>query len=169
MVAALYVLTSQYRQLADQLAEGDFDAATVADTIEASGIVDDINTKAANCTLMAKSLVQYVPTIDAEINRLEALKERAERNSSALMDYVKTCMESSGISKITCPLFELAMVFNPPSVYVIDPLSVPDEYLAEQKPAPPRAPDKKKIGEALKSGKDLGFARLSQSTRLRVT
>jgi hypothetical protein len=168
-MTALYVLTSQYRQLAEQLAEGDFDAATVADTIEASGLTDDINTKAANCTLMAKSLAQYVPTIDAEIARLEALKDRAERNSSALMDYVKQCMEGAGISKITCPLFELVVVLNPPSVDVIDPLSVPDEYLAEQKPAPPRAPDKKKIGEVLKSGVDLSFARLHQSTRLRVT
>jgi len=33
MSNSLFVLTNQYLQLAHQLADGDFDAATVADTI----------------------------------------------------------------------------------------------------------------------------------------
>ena len=45
-MTALYELTSQYRQLAERLSEGDFDAQTISDTIEASGIVDDLQTKA---------------------------------------------------------------------------------------------------------------------------
>lgn len=39
-MTALYVLTNQYLALAEQLADGDFDATTIADTIEASGITD---------------------------------------------------------------------------------------------------------------------------------
>ena len=36
-MTALYVIANQYLALAEKLADGDFDAATIADTIEASG------------------------------------------------------------------------------------------------------------------------------------
>ena len=48
---SLFTLTNQYLQLADKLAAGDFDAETVADTIEASGITDDIAQKAQGLTV----------------------------------------------------------------------------------------------------------------------
>lgn len=163
----LFVIADQYKQLIQTLADGDFDAATIADTIEASGIADDFNAKALNVALMAKSLVQHVPTMDAEIERLTALKTRVTRNSDGLISYVKQNMESLGISEIKTPLFNLKIVNNPGSVEILNP-DAPDAYLAEQKPAPPRTPDKKKIADALKAGEPLTFARLVQSTRLKL-
>lgn len=163
----LFVIADQYKQLIQTLADGDFDAATIADTIEASGIADDFNAKALNVALVAKSLVQHVPTIDAEIERLTALKTRATRNSDGLISYVKQNMESLGISEIKTPLFTLKIINNPGSVEILNP-DIPAEYLSEQKPAPPRTPDKKKIADALKAGEPLTFARLVQSTRLKI-
>lgn len=168
-MTALYVLTGQYRQLAEQLADGDFDLATIHDTIEASGIVDAIEQKAHGVALVARSAVQFIPAIDAEIERLQALKARNQRLHDGLMNYAKRCMESAEISEVKTPLFTLTIVKNPPSVDILNTVEIPDEYLAEQKPAPPRAPDKKKIADALKAGCQLTWAAFKQSTRLRVS
>ena len=168
-MTALYVLTGQYRQLAEQLADGDFDAQTIADTIEASGLVDDIETKAQGVALMARSALQFVPAIDAEIERLQALKTRNQRAHDGLMEYAKRCMESAEISEVKTPLFTLSIVKNPPAVEILNQVEIPDEYLSEQKPLPPRTPDKKKIAAALKAGAPLSWAALTQSTRLKVS
>lgn len=168
-MTALYVLSGQYRQLAEQLADGDFDVQTIADTIEASGLTDDINAKAQGVALMARSAVQFVPAIDTEIERLQALKTRHQRIHDGLMAYTKKNMEVMGVSKIECPLFTLSIVNNPPAVEILNSVEIPEEYLSEQKPPPPRAPDKKKIGAALKAGEPLSWASLTHSTRLRIS
>lgn len=165
----LFVLTGQYQQLAHRLADGDFDLSTIEDTIEASGIVDDINAKAQGVVLVARSAVQFIPAIDAEIERLQALKARSQKAYDGLMVYVKKCMESAEISEIKAPLFTISIVANPPAVDILNNVDIPEEYMSEQKPAPPRTPDKKKIGAALKAGVDLSWAALSRSTRLRVS
>jgi hypothetical protein len=168
-MTALYVLTGQYRQLAEQLAGGDFDAQTIADTIDASGIVDDINTKAQGVAMVARSAVQFIPAIEAEIERLHELKARNQRAHDALMTYLKTNMEAAQISEIKTPLFTLKIVNNPPAVDILNAVGIPEEYMSEQKPAPPRTPDKAKIGKALKAGEPLSWAALTQSTRLKVS
>ena len=160
-------LTGQYAALAQQLAEGDFDAATIADTIEASGLTDDINAKAQNLALVARSALQHAPAIRAEIERLEALEKRNQRAHDGLIAYAKASMEIAGISEIKTPLFTLKIVNNPGAVEILNP-DIPEAYLAEQKPAPPRTPDKKKIADALKAGEPLTFARLAPSTRLKL-
>lgn len=166
---ALYVLTGAYRQLAEQLADGDYDAQTIQDTIEASGLVDDIEQKAQGVALMARSAVQYVPAIRAEIERLQALEARAQRASDGLMAYAKRCMEMAEISEVKTPLFTLSIVRNPPAVDILNNVEIPEEYLSEQKPAPPRHPDKAKIAKALKAGEPLTWAALRQTTRLKIT
>ena len=168
-MTALYALTGQYAQLMHQLDSLDLDAVTIADTIEASGIVDEIGAKAQGLIYVARAAVQYLPALDAEIIRLQALKSRRLAIEEEVLDYLKANMETMGIEKIECPFFKIVIAKNPQSVEVLDALAVPDEYLAEQKPAPPRAPDKKKIGDALKAGADLSWAKLNQSTRLKIT
>ena len=78
-------------------------------------------------------------------------------------------MESAEISEVKTPLFTLSIVKNPPAVEILNQVEIPDEYLSEQKPPPPRTPDKKKIAAALKAGAPLSWAALTQSTRLKVS
>lgn len=170
MTTSLFNLTNQYLQLAHQLADGDFDAATVADTIEASGISDDIAVKCQNIEYVARGAEAHNYAIDVEIARLQALKAQRVKTAQHLRDYIKQSMERLQIERIECPLFAISIRKNPPAVDIYDALSLPACYMVTPAPKPPiAAPDKKQIAVDIKAGKDVPGARLTQSTRLLVT
>lgn len=162
----LYVLTNQYLELAEKLADGDFDAQTIADTIEASGISDELAVKAQGIEFVARGAEAHHAAIDAEIARLKALKEQRQRAADGLRQYLKDNMERAGIEKLECPLFKLSIKKNPPSVEINDPLSIPKELLRVPEVKP--APDKARIKEALLAGDYVPGAVLVQGTRLDV-
>lgn len=163
----LYEMAAQYRQLADILADGDFDAQTVADSIEASGIVDDIAQKATGIEMIARTLEVHVPALDAEIERLTALKKRRQNAAKALRDYLRVNMQAMQITKLESPLFVIKLQNNPPAVDVFEPGLVPADCMVTPEPPPP-APDKKAIAQLLKKGIDVPGCRLTQSQRLVV-
>lgn len=168
-MTALYQLTNQYLALAEKLADGDFDATTIADTIEASGITDELAVKAQGIEFVARGAEAHNATIDAEIARLANLKLSRQKVADGLRAYLKDNMERAGIEKIECPLFKLSIKKNPPAVEIIDPLSLPAEYWRTPEPKPPvPAPDKTAIKAALQAGVDVMGAKLVQGTRLDV-
>lgn len=166
-MTALYTLTDQYLQLAQKLADGDFDAQTIADTIEASGIADEIAVKAQGIECMARASIAHNEAIDAEIDRLKALKLQRQKVADGLREYLKSEMERAGIEKIECPIFKMSIAKNPPAVDVFEQGLVPADYMRQPDPPPP-AIDKAAIKESLKLGRDVPGARLVQGTRLVV-
>lgn len=168
-MTALYVLTNQYLELAEKLADGDFDAQTIADTIEASGISDELAVKAQGIEFVARGAEAHHATIDAEIARLTALKAHRQKVADGLRAYLKDNMERAGIEKIECPLFRLTIKKNPPSVELLDTSALPAEFWHTPEPKPPvAAPDKTAIKTALAAGVVVPGARLVQGTRLEV-
>jgi len=164
---ALYELAAGYRALLDKLSEGDFDLATIEDTIESTGIVDEIAQKAAGCEMVARTLEMHAPALDAEIERLSALKKRRQNAAKALRDYVRVNMQAMGMTKIESPLFSLRLQNNPPSVDVYEPGLIPAQFMTTPKPPEP-APNKTAIAAAIKGGEEVPGARLTQSQRLVV-
>ena len=168
-MTALYVLANQYLELADKLANLDLDATTIADTIEASGITDELTVKAQGIEYVARGAEAHHAAIDAEIARLQALKAQRTRTAEGLREYLKTQMERANIHKIECPLFKISIKANPPAVEITDQLSIAHEYMRTPEPKPlVPAPDKAAIKKALQSGVDVIGARLTQSTRLDI-
>lgn len=166
-MTALYDLAGAYKQLADRLATMDLDAETVADTIEASGLTDEISTKAQGVLLVAKSAEQYLPAIEAEIARLTALKKRHEHIAGRLRDYLKQNMEAAGIERIDCPLFAVSLRKNPAALEVFDEKQVPANYWHTPEPKP--SISKSAVAAELKAGREVAGCRLVQSTRLVVS
>lgn len=168
-MTALYVITNNYLALAEKLADGDFDLQTIADTIEASGITDELAVKAQGIEFIAREAEKYGPMIDMEIERLQALKASRAKVAQGLRDYLKSNMERAGIEKIECPLFKLSIKHNPPAVEITDTSSIPAEYWRTPEPKPPvAAPDKTAIKKALQAGVDVMGAKLTYGTRLEV-
>lgn len=163
----LYALTQEYRALAVRLAEGDFDEKAVADTMEASGLPEQIGEKAQGCEMVARTFEADIPAIDAEIKRLQELKKARQARADALRDYLLRNMQASGIQRIDCPLFSLSIAKNPPAVEIEDERQIPADYMTSPV-APPPAPDKKLIAQALKDGHDVPGARLRQVVRLAI-
>jgi hypothetical protein len=162
---ALYQLAGQYQQLLSSLSELDLDAGCVADTLEASGLVDDITDKAVGIEMVARSLEMSVPAIDKELIRLESLKARQILKAQGLRHYLLANMQATGISKIEAPLFKISLQNNAPSVDVYELGLIPSEYM-RQPDTPPPVPDKKAIAAALKAGIEVQGAKLVESQRL---
>ena len=168
-MTALYNISSQYLQLAETLADGDFDLATIDDTIEASGLIDEFTDKAQALEFVARGALAHNPAIDAEITRLLALKAKRESIAAGVRKYLLDNMQRTGISKLTCPLFSISIQNNPPATDVYDPLSLPPEFWRTPEPKPPVAtPDKNAIKAHLQAGLEVPGAKLVQSVRLVV-
>ena len=169
MEMKLYEISGQYAQLAQRLSDMDMDAQTIADTIESTGLTDALQEKAQGVLLVAKSAEVYIPAIDAEIERLQALKAKHQKVAQGLRDYLKLNMEHAGIDRIDCPLFSVTLKKNPPAVDVFDDTQVPSEYWVTPEPKPVVAAiSKTLLGKALKAGSDIPGARLVQSSRLAI-
>lgn len=166
-MTSLYDLAGQYKQLAEKLESMNLDETTVLDTIESTGLVDSIAEKAAGCEMIARRFEAFTPAIDAEIERLTALKKQREHKAKCLREYIKAQMEVAGIDKIECPIFSIRIAKNPPAVDVYEIGLVQAEYM-RQPETPPPVPDKKAIAAALKAGKEVQGARLTQSTKLKI-
>lgn len=164
---ALYNLTGQYLELANRLADLDLDAATVADTIEASGLTDDIAQKATGIEMVARGLEMHTAAVDAEILRLTALKTSRCKKAAALRDYLLKNMQAASITKLESPLFKISLQNNPPAVEIYEPGLIPAEFM-KTPPAPPPSPDKTAIKAALKAGIEVQGARMTQGQRLVV-
>lgn len=168
-MTVLFNLANEYLQLAERLAECDFDPQTVADTIESSGIIDELAIKAQNLEYVARAALANHAVIDSEIERLQELKAKRDKIAKSLRDYLKDNMQRCGIDRLDCPLFSISVRKNPPAVDVFDLVSLPKEYWTKPEPKPPvPAPDKAAIKLALQAGKEVTGARLVQSTRLDV-
>lgn len=168
-MTALFNIANQYLRLAEQLADGDFDAATIADTIEASGITDELATKAQGIEYVARGAEAHNLAIDAEIARLQALKAQRMKVAAGLRGYLLDNMQRMQIERIDCPMFSISIRKNPPSVDIYDPLSLPAQYMVLPEPKPViAAPDKKAIAAAIKAGAEIPGAKLVQGLRLSI-
>jgi len=126
----------------------------------------DLEEKAVATVIVARSMRPEAAAIReaaaAMIGRAKALETRAE----ALEQRVFAAMRDTGISKITCPYFELSIKNNPASVDIFDPLQLPQDYLREVPST--SAPDKTLIAKSLKDGYEVPGARLLQGQRLSI-
>lgn len=162
---ALYQIAETYRDAVDKLSDMDLPAEAVADTLDA--IQGELQVKATNVAAFAQNLEALAESIKFAEERMSHRRKVIENRVASIKSYIKTCMESAGVSKIESPEFKLSICKNPPSVEITDEGSVPNEF-KKQPPPPPPTLDKKAIAEALKNGIDVPGARLIQGTRLDI-
>lgn len=162
----LYQLTGEWLALANRLAEMDLDAQTIADTLEGSEQQMALEEKVQGYEMVARNIEAPIAAIEAEIERLQALKTTYQKRSAALRERVLQFMQELGIQKITCPLFEVSRRKNPSKVVVYDEAMVPFNFW--RKPDVEITVDKKALKVALDAGEDVQGARLEQSERLQV-
>lgn len=164
---SLYKLTSEYVTLMHKLADMDLDADTVRDTIESTGLADDISTKGQGYVMVARTFAGHIAPIKDEIKRLQALAKHYESAEQRLYDALLYNMQTAQIERIEGPTMTISIRKNPEAVDVFDSAQIPAEYMRTPEP-PPAAPDKTLIKAALKNGTDVPGCRLSQGVKLVV-
>lgn len=162
----LYEIAVAYREDAHRLADLDMPAEVVTDTLDA--MAGDLEVKAQNVVFFARDLQATAAAIKDAEEQMAKRRKAIENRAKHLLDYVHGCMETAEVQKIECPHFRLTIQAKPPSVDVYEPGLLPAQYMRTPE-APPPAPDKKAIADAIKAGEEVPGARLVQGTRLAIS
>ena len=163
----LYQLKGEWLALAQKLSDMDMDAQTIADTIEGSDVQMALEEKVQGYEMVARNFEATIPAIEAEEKRLAALKKSLKARATVLRDRVQTSMAELGIQKITCPLFEIRIQKNAHALDVYEEKLIPAEFWS--RPEPVDVLDKTKLKAALKEGREIQGARLTQGESLRIS
>jgi hypothetical protein len=159
-MSTLYELTNDFQELLDLIQQGEFDQATLADTLE--GITGEIEIKADGYAKVIKEIEGNVLTIKAEIDRLSGKKSTLDNSIKSLKQSLEMAMRTTGKTKFKTDLFSFNIAKNPASLVITG--EVPTEFYI---PQPPKI-DNAAIKEKLKDGEFLGFAKLEQGESLRI-
>ena len=161
----LYELSQDYRQALDTLTdpENDLPAEVIADTLE--GLQGTLEDKAVNVAKFFRNLEATAQAIKEAEQRMSQRRKAIESRVMALKDYLKTHMESCGITKIESPWFTLAIQKNPAAVEIMDEDSLPDDFVEI---VTTRKIDKAGIKQAIEAGADVPGAVLTRGTRLAI-
>jgi len=164
-MTALYVLAQEYRAAAEQLADLDIDAQTISDTLES--LSGDFEGKSVAVAMFARNIEASAEQIKLAEKAMAERRKSLEKKAAHIREYLLSCMLATGINKIECPHFVLAVKKNPPAVVVEDEQQIPERFMRQPEPPPP-AVDKKAIAEALKAGENVPGARMGSGFRLDI-
>lgn len=165
---ALYRLADQHRQLEQLGTDEDLDETTleaIRNTLD--GLEGDIQTKAQSCAALTLNLEAWAKAAKEASKALAARAVRIDKRADALRQYMHAALEAAGIMKVDGAEFTVSIRKNPPSVHVSPDADLGDEWMVFPEPPPP-SPDKRKIAEALKAGKEVLGCSLTQTTRLDI-
>jgi Gp157 protein len=161
----LYQISDNYLEALDVLTDPEMDLPieAISDTLE--GLSGELEDKAINVAKFLRNLeatAEAIKNAEAEMaRRRKALENRAKW----LKDYLKGSMEHTGISKIECPYFKLAIQKNPAAVSILDEAAIPQRF--KEKVITWKI-SKTAIKEALKTGEVVPGAALVNGTRLAI-
>lgn len=161
----LFTLAAEYREAAEKLADMDLDDQTIADTLESMS--GDLEVKAQNTAMFVRNLEATAAAIKDAEAQMEARRKALENRADGIRRYLLASMQTAGIKKIECPLFKITVRENPAAVTINEPALIPAEFMRQPEPPPPVI-DKRAIGEALKSGREVSGAHLTRGVRLEI-
>lgn len=150
-----------------KLADMDLDPDTIKDTIESTGLADDISTKGQGYVMVARTFAGHIQPIKDEIKRLQALAKHYESAEQRLYDSLLYNMQAAQIKRIEGTLMTITIRDNPESVEVFDEAQIPAEFM-RQPETPPATPDKVAIKTSLKVGHDVPGCKLARTQKLVV-
>ncbi len=183
MSTSLYDLSSDYLSALDLFTdpEQDLPVEVVNDTLE--GLEDQIQEKSINVAKVLRNMEETAKSIKTAETQMATRRRAIENRVQWLKDYLKANMEATGIQKIECPWFRLAIQKNPASAAIADEKQLPDQYVTVELALPLQSyhqfkdrlgehdvklfrVDKNALKLDLKAGKSVPGASLSAGTRL---
>ncbi len=164
----LYELTHEYKQVQQLCDSADLSDPAVLEAVSnaLADVQDDLNKKAQAVAHIIKNKGGDIAVIDAEIERLQAMKKSRLASQQWLEDYLLRNMQTCEIKEISCPLFTIKLKDNPPSVVVDDESLIPHEYM--RVPVPKPSPDKTAIKKAIQEGADIPGCHVEQKQRIEI-
>ena len=159
----LYEIAQEYRDTCNKLMDMQTDEQTIADTLE--GEVWALQIKAQNYGFVIGNLESIAESIKSAELQMTARRNAIEIRTKNLRERLKQAMQIAGVSKFEMPHFEISIAKNPDKVEIFEPALIPAEFMVYAEPPPP-SPNKIAIKAAIKNGKEVSGAKLTQGTRL---
>lgn len=141
-------LLSEYPELAD-------DAETLADTLEGESSLPDALARLVRDARHDKAMADALGVMIAESRERQ---ERLNRRAETRRNMVLKLMSLAGLQKLEQPDFTASIRNSAPKVIVADEEAIPTDYCRIT-----TTPDKTAIKEALKAGKEVAGAFLSNA------
>ena len=162
MSASLYEISQEYIAGFLALSEMELDETTLTDTLEA--MTGDFEAKAVNVAKFSGNLDAEATAIKEAEAKMATRRRSIESKSARLKDYLKTNMIDTGITKISCPFFQLAIQKAADKVIIASESDIPADFMRIKTII---EPDKIALKEALKFG-DVPGAHLEANFTLRI-
>lgn len=164
----LYELTDLFKQI-QALAQDD-DEQAFNDTLDSVNWKEDFEEKAEGYVQVIRNIELDIASDDGQIEYLEKLLETAKKGKTSKENKIKRmkndllkAMNDTGHTKFRTKLFSFWTQKTTPSVVIEEGATIPMDFLTIPEPKP----DKKKIADALKGGKELPFAHMEQGETVR--
>ena len=158
-MATLYEMTAQASQLYELLQADEIDEQIFADTLEAMGTAEKIE---SYCQII-KQLQADADMFKGEIDRMNARKKSAENGADRMKAALLAFLQQSGQDKVKAGSFAVSTATTQ-AVSITDESKLPPEYLIAQ----PAKVDKAGIKKALKDGATIAGAELINNTGVRI-
>lgn len=161
----LYEIANQFRELESLADSGDLPPEVIRDTLE--GLTGDLEAKATNVAKFVRNLDATADMIDEAAKAMQQRANRLRKRAESVKNYLLFNMQATGITKIEAPEFTITLRNNPEAVEIAEGAQIPDEFMVQPEPPPPR-PDKAKIKAALKAGANVDGCRLVAGQRVEI-
>jgi hypothetical protein len=122
---SLYALEGRFWELQERAQDEDLSQELIAEQFEE--LSEMILQKTPGLVAWDRNLTLSISTLEAEISRLTAMKERIVRNQEHYREIVKNRLEAMQISKLETPLGKITIQKCPTSIEVHDLHEIPKE------------------------------------------
>jgi len=161
MKKSLYNIEQEYLQIADQLEDGE-----ITEELEQALAINqqELQGKAVAYAYVIKDAEHNLSAIDAEITRLQALKNTEKNKVDRLKQTISNAMELYGITEIKTETLKLN--FRLSEGVVGESNNLPDEFVKvvpEQ-----RKPDLTAIKKAIKEGRNVEGFQIEERYNLQI-
>ena len=162
---ALFEIAKQFHELELLASSDDLPPEVIRDTLE--GLQGTLEAKGTNVAKFVLGLEAEAKMIEDAARQLEVRANRRKKRAESIRQYLLLNMQSCGYTKIEAPEFTISVRKNPEAVEIDDPQSVPEEFMVQPEPPPPR-PNKTAIKAALKEGRAVAGCWLRSGERLEI-
>ena len=160
-MSALHEITGNHKELMTLVDSEELTLEQVADTFDS--IEGEFNDKAVSLVAVKENMQVNVNALDEEIKRLQGIKKTIVNRQESMLEYLRTNMEATGISKIESldkpPFFTITLAKPRDVVSINDSNKIPTDYLNIKTSMTPM---KAEILKALKEGKEVEGASLAK-------
>ena len=161
---ALYLLTQEFREAAEKLADAELPDEVIADTLES--LQFPIEEKAKNVAMVIRNIEASAKAIKEAADAMILRAKSEENRAKHLKGYLQSAMEATGITKIESPYFVISLRNNPESVVIDAESQIPADYMREV-PAT-YSPDKTLIKKAIQDGYEVPGCHLTRTQSLQI-